>query len=449
MRSFVLITLVLLMTSPWPVLAEPPKANADDLVLKANQFIDHLTKGEFEKGTEHFDETMTKVMSPTRLKQTWVGLLLTAGVLESRGTAYREKLRAYDIVYVPCQFNRQSLDIKVVFDQKKAIAGLGFVQPKADREYKLPAYVDKKAFRETEITVGNDPWKLPGTLAIPNGRGPFPAVVLVHGSGPNDRDETVGSNKPFKDLGMGLASHGVVTLRYDKRTKVHGAKMVLSKDALTVKQETIDDVIEVARLLHDNPLVDANRIFVLGHSLGGYLVPRIAARDAESLLAGYIVLAGSARPIEDLMWEQTNYILNLDWTLSDADKKHLEELKLQIDKIKSADLADAPPTTSILGVTAPYWLDLRAYEPAKQATKRVNRPMLILQGERDYQVTMVDFQNWKDALSSRDDVQFKSYPDLNHLFISGRGKSTPSEYAVRGNVSKAVVDDIIKWITQR
>ncbi|HJN11096.1 MAG TPA: alpha/beta fold hydrolase [Pirellulaceae bacterium] len=448
MRQFVLITVTFLMTSFRPVLAEPPTATPDDLGVAASQFIDQLVGGEFEKGAEHFDEAMTKAMSPTRLKQTWIGLLLTCGALESRGTTYRAKIAAYDVVYVPCQFKLKSLEIKVVFDQEKAIAGLFFVPPKAEREYKLPSYIDKKAFRESDTSVGNDPWKLPGTLAIPNGKGPFPAVVLVHGSGPNDRDETVGANKPFKDLGMGLATNGVVTLRYDKRTKVHGVKMVLSKDPLTVKQETVDDVIEAVRLLKENAIVDAKRIFVLGHSLGGYLVPRIAARDAESLVAGYVVLAGSTRPTEELMWEQTNYLLKLDGTLSDADQERLDTLRQQIDKIKSAGLADESPTTSILGATSPYWLDLRGYEPAKQAAK-VNRPMIILQGERDYQVTMVDFQNWKDALSSRDDVQFQSYPNLNHLFISGHGKSTPSEYALRGNVSKLVVDDILKWITQR
>lgn len=147
------------------------------------------------------------------------------------------------------------------------------------------------------------------------------------------------------------------------------------------------------------------------------------------------------------MWEQVNYILKLDGTLSDADAEQLKQLLQQIDKIKSDNLAKEPSTTSILGAAPPYWLDLRGYDPARQATN-VKRPMYILQGERDYQVTMVDFQNWKDALSSREDVQFKSYRDLNHLFIQGRGKSTPSEYGVRGNVSKAVVDDIVEWTSQ-
>ncbi|MCH9023089.1 MAG: DUF3887 domain-containing protein [Planctomycetes bacterium] len=447
MRYFILVTLMIVTTCLCPLFAEPPKENADKLAAAANQFVDYLVEGDFKMATRNFDATMTKALSPTKLKLSWKGLLLMHGALKSRGEIYREKTPDYDIFYVPCQFKQKALDVKIVFDKENKIAGLFFVPPKSQREYKLPTYVDTKAFHETETSVGDDPWKLPGTLAIPIGKGPFPAVVLVHGSGPNDRDETVGPNKLFKDLGLGLATKGVVTFRYDKRTKVHGVKMVSSKNPWTGKEETVDDVIAAVKMLKANAAVDVTRIFVVGHSLGGYLVPRIAAQNDEKLIAGFVLLAGSTRPIEDLMWEQLNYILKLDGTLSDADKKQLNELKEQIDKIKSPDLANEPPTSYIYGVNPSYWLDLRGYEPAMQATK-VKQPMYILQGERDYQVTMKDFQNWKDALSLREDVQFKSYPSLNHHFIKGYGKSRPSEYGVRGNVSEAVINDISKWINR-
>ena len=81
------------------------------------------------------------------------------------------------------------------------------------------------AFTETEVTVGSAPWALPGTLSMPTGNGPFPAVVLVAGSGPQDRDETIGPNAPLRDLAWGLASNGIAVLRYDKRTKAHGTEM--------------------------------------------------------------------------------------------------------------------------------------------------------------------------------------------------------------------------------
>src|SRR2546425_10392277 len=103
-----------------------------------------------------------------------------------------------------------------------------------------PAYSKPDAFRESEVTVGADQWKLPGTLTVPTGSGPFTGIVLVHGSGPNDRDETIAATKVFKDLAEGLASRGVAVLRYEKRTRQYGAR-VASMQGLTVDDETVTD----------------------------------------------------------------------------------------------------------------------------------------------------------------------------------------------------------------
>jgi dienelactone hydrolase len=438
-----LLTLTFAFTCP--LLAQPAPNTSDALDAAANTFIDQLARNDFVAATNRFDATMNQAMPPAKLERVWQSLQGACGPFDRRGASYRESVTEYEIVYIPCQFQNKTLAAKIVFDQQKKITGLFFVPHRPNNAYQAPAYVDPTAFVESEITVGAAPWELPGTLAVPTGAGPFPAVVLVHGSGPNDRDETVGANKPFKDLGAGLASRGVVTLRYDKRTKVHGAKIANSKAPFTVRQETVDDAIAAVRLLKANPSVDDKRVFVVGHSLGAYLAPRIAAQDDQRLIAGFILLAGNTRPIEDLMWEQTNYIYRLDGKLSDTEQAQLNQLKKMIDQVKSTDLADASPNTAILGATPSYWLDLRGYDPAQQAAG-IDRPMLILQGERDYQVTMEDFRNWKQTLASHNDIRFKSYPNLNHLFITGRGKSTPTEYKTRGAVSESVIDDIVNWI---
>jgi dienelactone hydrolase len=102
-----------------------------------------------------------------------------------------------------------------------------------------------------------------------------------------------------------------------------------------------------------------------------------------------------------------------------------------------------------MGIPAGYWLYLNNYHQTEVAAQ-LKTSMLILQGERDYQVTMVDFGLWKKALVKNADVTFKSYPKLNHLFIEGEGpaKSTPSEYEVPSHVAGYVINDIADWIAK-
>jgi hypothetical protein len=268
--------------------------------------------------------------------------------------------------------------------------------------------------------------------------------VLVHGSGPNDRDETVGANKPFRDLAWGLASKGVAVLRYEKRTKEHAdTYKTKGHGELTVKEETVDDAVSAAAQLRATEGIDPKRVYVLGHSLGGMVTPRIAKADPQ--IAGLIILAGATRPLEDMIIEQTRYLMSLKGTPSADEAAKLAELESAVAKIKKLTSADVASPAAILGAPPSYWLDLRQYDPPTVA-QGLKLPMLILQGERDYQVTAVDFDRWKSALGGRPAVTFKLYPTLNHLLIAGDGKSTPAEYEKAGHVAEAVVADIAEWI---
>ena len=219
-----------------------------------------------------------------------------------------------------------------------------------------------------------------------------------------------------------------------------------STDKLTVKEETIDDAVAGFQLLRQTGGVDSSRVFILGHSLGGMLMPRIALLTPDA--HGYIILAGAARPLGELILEQMVYIASLDSSISKATQAQLDSLKVQVALTESPDLTAQTPASSLpLSVPAAYWLDLRGYKPAEVATK-IPQPILILQGARDYQVTIKDFDLWKKALDARKNVSFKLYPDLNHLFITGSGMAQPSDYDQAGHVAEPVIADISAFIGQ-
>lgn len=406
----------------------------------AQTFVRQLAAGEFETASERFDATMRRVLQPEKLQQTWEAVLAQQGAFQQVGTVRSENVQAFVAVFVTAEFARGKLDVKVVFDAEDRIAGLFFVPA---GQYQPPKYVDRAAFDEEEIRVGKGLLPLSGTLSLPKKGGPFPAILLVHGSGPHDRDETLGPNKPFRDLAHGLASQGIAVLRYEKRTKEHPVAMLLLAGRITVKEETIADAAAAVETLAEHAKIDAKRIFVLGHSLGGAVLPRIAADNAR--IFGLIGLAASARPLEEIVLDQTKYILALDGITSDQDQEQLTRLQAQVARVQNELTTETRASELPLGIPASYWLDLRANDPLAVA-KTLDKPLLLLQGERDYQVTMEDFALWKQALDGRPNVKFVSYPELNHLFIAGRGKSTPAEYSTPGNVAEEVVREIAQWV---
>jgi len=441
--GLILISAVGWMSCLHTAWAEEPGPAA---TARAEALIDRLAKGDFEGVVKEFDATLSGMLPAAKLGEVWKQIQAQAGPFQGRLGGRYQKVQGYDVVKVTCQFGLAPLDAIVSYNSEGKVAGLRFVPAEeagAKTEYKAPPYVKPGSFVESELKIeaaGGCP--LGATLTLPKGDGPFPAVVLVHGSGPHDRDETLGPNKPFKDLAWGLASRGVAVLRYEKRTKACPEKLTA---AVTLKEETVDDAVAAAALMRRTPKVDAGRVFVLGHSLGGVAVPRIGAADGA--IAGFVVMAGTVRPLEEILIDQLTYLSTLPG--GEALKPQLEQVKVQVAKVKDPKLSPSTPATELpLGVPAPYWLDLRGYDPA-EAAKALHRPLLVLQGERDYQATMVDFARWKKALAGSPAASFKSYPTLNHLFQEGEGKATPAEYDREGHVAEPVVADIAAFLLKR
>jgi dienelactone hydrolase len=391
----------------------------------------------------HFDETVASLMPAPKLKETWEGIEGQFGSLQRIAEYGTAPYQQYLIVIAVCEFADQTAGLKFVFDKENKVAGF-FIEPgKPNAPWEPPTYADESKFTEEGVTVGQGEWKLPGTLTIPAGEGPFPAVALVHGSGPNDRDESIGPQKVFKDIAWGLASQGIAVLRYEKRTKAYSSQLAGEAGrTLTVKEETIEDVVAAVALLKSRPELDPQQVFVLGHSLGALLMPRIAAVTPE--VKAYIALTAPNRPLEEAIVEQTEYLLGLDGIIDEAEQAGINELKALAAKVKSPDLSPDDPE-NLGGAYAPYWLALRGYVPA-EAARTITKPLLVLQGGRDYQVTVPEFEAWQASLKGHENVTFRLYPSLNHLFMTGEDAPNPNEYKIPGHVAIEVINDLAIWL---
>jgi len=415
-------------------------AQEDEKVI-AERFINLLVSGKYDEAVNLFDPSVKPMVPADKLEEVWKSLEKQVGSFKSILGYRTQESGGYKIVFVTCEFNAMDIDVRLVFANKK-IVGMFFQPAPPRKSYTPPSYVDVNSFVEEDIKIGKE-FPLSGKLVIPKGKGPFPVVILVHGSGPNDMDESIGPNKPFRDIAWGLGTLGIATLRYDKRTKVYPEKFSEYKDGFTVWEEVIEDALFAIEFLKNREDIDKSKIFILGHSLGGMLAPRIATYAKG--LAGLIIMAGPTRPLEDLILEQTEYLSNIDGNIDENEKAQLDLIKSEVQKIKDPNLLEKyPPNFMILGAPVKYWADLKSYDPLLTLSN-LEIPALILQGERDYQVTLKDFEGWS-RLSSLERITLKLYPKLNHLFMEGEGKSIPQEYYVEGHIPDYVIKDIAEWI---
>ncbi|OGF47752.1 MAG: hypothetical protein A2231_10815 [Candidatus Firestonebacteria bacterium RIFOXYA2_FULL_40_8] len=421
------------------------EGNSSDEITKASELVNYLSAEKYSDCVKLFDKTMRMALPAYKLKETWKMIISQVGAFKERSEIRKEEIGKYTIVYVTCKFENIDLDAKVVLDKENNVAGLFFVPSTKKSVYNLPAYAKLDNFSEIEVIVGSGEWKLPGTLTVPKGSGPFPAVVLIHGSGPQDRDESIGPNKPFKDIAIGLASNGIAVLRYEKITKEYQQKMAKMSSTITLKEEVTDDVLAACELLRKTDKIDKNRIFLLGHSLGGLLIPRLGVLDKNT--AGLIIMAGNTRPFEDLLVDQAKYLFSLNNEMSEKEKEaQMTVLIKQVGRIQQKDYNINTPSLELpLGIPPAYWQDLQKYN-AVETAKSLKQPLLVLQGERDYQVTKLDFDGWKSNLKEKNNVNYKLYPKLNHLFMEGQGKCTPQEYFIESHIADYIIKDIIEWL---
>ncbi len=415
-----------------------------NLLGKSQDFFQLMSEEKYAEAYGFFDPGFQAKVPETNLVDIWKKIGEKLGKYESASVSSSKSEGEYFTVVVDVVFANDTQPFLLAFNKAEKMVGF-FLRPKAaEAAYLPPAYADTTLYKESEIYVKSGKHSLVGLLTVPKKASNYPIVVLVHGSGPHDMDATYGPNKPLKDIALGLASKGIASIRYVKRTMLYPTEF---GGPFTVKEEVMDDAMAAIALARTVPQADKKQIYVLGHSLGAMLAPRFPALAPD--LKGLIMLAAPARKLADMAIEQNKYLFALAKDSTEAGKKQLDTILAEYAKGKISKIGTLKPDSILAGLPASYWIDLNVNDQVAAAKKIVKQKIFIVQGDNDYQVNVTDFNLWKAALGGKKNVTLKLYPELNHMLSAHQEKSSPQQYQTHASVSETLVTDIATWIKSK
>ena len=298
--------------------------------------------------------------------------------------------------------------------------------------------------REKVIVGEGTEYPLNGMLTIPEGAGgPLPAVVMVHGSGASNMDEKVMKLTPFKDLAEGLARHGIASLRYDKRTFAHKRKM---RD-ITVKFETIEDAVMAIDLLKKDPRIDSDNIYILGHSMGAMLAPRIDAEGGD--VKGLVMMAGTPYRLEDIVLRQLGQAEGDNPLIKGIVGLERKVYAGRFDGLYQMSDEEAKKK-KFAGNVSLYYFKEMGLKTAADYLLESSKPALIMQGGKDFQcLADEDFKGFQEQLAGRENTEYKLYPYLNHCFVTALYDDitkASKEYNLERHIGEDVIRDIAEFI---
>lgn len=411
-----------------------------NLLGKSQDLFTLFSEDKFAEAYAAFDPAFQAKVTEANLKELWTKVSEPLGKLENTSVLSSKNEGEYYSIIIEAKFTNDTQNFLIAYNKAEKLVGL-FPLPKPKSViYTPPAYADTTLYKEKEIYVKTPGHSLVGMLTEPKKGTGFPVVVLVHGSGPQDMDETFGPNKPLKDLALGLASQGIASIRYVKRTKIYPMDFV---GASTVKEEVLDDAVAAVALARTLPEVNKKQLYLFGHSLGGTLAPRLALLAPD--LNGIILAAAPARSLTDIIVEQNKYMFAQAKDTTAAGKQMLDSVIKAFDQSRITKLGTMKPDSVVFGLSAAYWVDLNNYNQVETA-KKLKQRIFIAQGGNDFQVSVTDFNLWNSALGKKKNVTLKLYPDLNHMLSSQSEKGTLQQYENPASVSPALVNDIAAWI---
>ena len=440
-RILAFLLTILICLFPLAALAEADTAHLAETVLAK------LAQGDCAAVFEDSDEAMQEALgSADGLAAVWAQLTGTLGALESVQATDAGAQGDYRVAVADCVFANADATLTLAFDAQGRLGSLGLT---AMRPHEDSETADEGGYIEEAITLREgEEDATSGLLTLPEGEGPFPAVVMVHGSGPSDMDESAYACAPFRDLAHGLARLGVASIRYDKYTYAHPENCLRAD--FTVDDEYTRDALDAAKLLMEDARI--GDIYLLGHSQGAMLAPRIMAamqKETGDRLRGGVLLAGSPLPMWELQYHQ-----NLD-VLAGLSGETLAEnealIEAEVAKVPAlADMsAEELQKQTLFGISVYYQADEMSVD-AVQTAVALDLPLFIAQGGKDWQVRPADgIEAWQSELPQDFDAAYALYPDMTHLLfdLESAPSETPADYlAADARVSEALIEDIAAWI---
>lgn len=430
-----IITVLLALLMGVSLVACAAPAEFDEQTLKDGSVacVTAMQSGDFDAVIKKLSPATAAQLRSDALKKAWDDTTAPLGKFQEDGAIHFIDNKTSASVDVVSIYENAGLKSSFIYNAKGQIDGLWLKTIPAEI---IAQTTDK--FEEIPVRVGSGQNKLDGMLTLPKGTENPPAAILVQGSGPSDMNETIVANKPFEDFAHGLAEQGIATLRYHKRTYQYPQET--KPEEITIEFEVLSDAAAAVELLKNTSGIDNQKIFVLGHSLGGMLAPKIAQ---DNNLAGLVCLAGSPRTLQDLILDQNKAAISSMTDKTDVQKQALL-LQVQSEVQKAKDIKDTNDKSQPLGISAKYWYSLNQIDTPKIASK-LSIPMFFLQGTQDFQVSAeVDFEAWQ-ALELKN-AQFQLYDGLNHLFMQSDGTKSVEEYNKKSTVSPQVIADIAEFI---
>jgi len=426
-----LLATVLCMCIAFTACGAKTALSKEDALPLAEKHVNMIVTGDYAGVVADCTEAVARQIDAAALEEAFGSMANLAGEYKSIYSVTYEAAEAMATVLTVVEYENTGISVSLTYDNSGKIRGIWFNT--ADTGYEL---TDNDILTEHEITVGEHDIK--GVVTLPENAENYPVAVLVQGSGASDFDETIGANKPFKEIAHYLAEKGIATVRINKRFY---QKPALATNALTIWDEYMDDIYAAVEYAKANISSD---VYVIGHSLGAMSAPKIAL---DNQLNGVVMLAGTIRGLEDVILDQNTMLLENSDEYSENQKKQI--IKATQDGVDAVKALKEGDTEAVLGVPAEYWLSLRRLDTENILKNQLTVPVLALQGTADFQVYMdKDFEYMQSVLSGKDNITFKSYEGLNHLFMpqSIPGATDTSEYAAENHIPQYVLEDMAQFM---